>query len=101
MPANSFTDILSAKTLFYYRSRYFLLRKVKIIFLLIICHHNGITFGDIAIDDDFRESIFQIALDGTLQRTGAKLHIVALACYEFLGFFVDRQGESNVAHSLI
>ena len=60
----------------------------QLVFFLIGRDTNRITGLQSGRYNQLRKSVFQIILNGTLQRTGAKLHIVAFGSKESLGFII-------------
>ena len=50
-----------------------------------------------AIDDTLADAILNIGLDGTFQRTGTKLYVVALGGHKFLGFVAEFNGIAHIA----
>ena len=55
----------------------------------------------LSIDDEFGYTVFDIVLDGSLQRSSAKLYVVAFLCHKFLGILAEVDGVSHIADALI
>ena len=57
--------------------------------------------GNVAVDDEFGDAVLDVVLDGTFQRTGTKLDVVALLGYELLGLVAQFDGVAQVADALV
>ena len=56
----------------------------QLVLSVFVSHADGIARLYVARDNQFGQAVFQVVLDGTLQRTGTKLYVVALRSKEFL-----------------
>ena len=43
------------------------------------------------VEDEFRQAVFQVVLDGTFQRAGTELYVVTLFGHEAFGFRVEQE----------
>ena len=68
---------------------------LQLIFAGIPCDTDSITSLCFARNNQLGQTVFQISLDGTLQRTGSELYVVAFLSQEFLGFVVHVKVVSN------
>ena len=58
------------------------------------------TWLQTAIHDQVTHPVFDIVLYGTFQRTGTKLHVIALGCHKLLGIIAQLNGKADVADAL-
>ena len=58
----------------------------NLVSFLVIVHFYSGAFGNLGVDDEFGEFILEIFLDGTFERPGAELLVVAALCDIGLGF---------------
>ena len=72
----------------------------EFLFIGSLCYADNSSLCYFAVDYTLADAILNIGLDGTLQRTGTKLHVIALGGHEFLGLVAQLDGVAEVADAL-
>ena len=73
--------------------------KCQFFFLWMLADGDGVAFFHVATEDALAETILNVVLDGALQRTGTKLHVVALRSDELLRLVTDGEVVAQGLHA--
>ena len=72
----------------------------QLILVGVLANDDSFTRSQRIAQQQFTNAIFDVGLDGTLQRTGTKLHVVTLDGHKLLRFVSDADVVPHVLHTL-